>query len=167
MSKDPASDWLYGKRRKASELSDTDRQIAAELDQLLIEDLHEAYTRTGNGAHAWTAWSIAREHEIDPPEWVLEFIDQCAKSLAQADSTAAAATAVGFLHHKGGDSHGNAHSDDQRAAQDLVLAYQAEMLRFKSDRPGSAQTKTEVYKRLAKRFNTTPAAIQSKIRRLS
>ncbi len=133
-----------------------------------VQGLRSAYERTGNGAHMWRAWRCLRLAGAPLPDWLLGFIDCCADKLERASSTAEVAEAIGFLHPKGGDSHGMAHADGQLDDnQDLLRRFDGELARIGSGHPTAPKSKTDIYKTLAREgYGKTPDAVKQKILRL-
>jgi hypothetical protein len=43
-----------------------------------LRELEADFSRDGNPVHAWEALAVARRHEIDPPEWVEDFLTDVA-----------------------------------------------------------------------------------------
>ena len=78
--------------------------LKAAFAQQFINREHVPFLKTGNPAHAWAAYRIARAFGVPTPEWVLVYFDGCAAKLADATNDELTAEAIGFDQKGGGAS---------------------------------------------------------------
>lgn len=96
-----------------------------------IETLRVAFERTGAGSHAWRAWRLARAVRMNPPAWVMNYIDDAAKSIESAETAADIAQAFRLMNPKGGDELMPKNADRQRFNDESLLpAYRAAVHRM-------------------------------------
>ena len=57
------------------------RRFEQNVARLMINAYRDAFEASGNGLFAWRAYKLSRRAKVDPPTWVLEYMDAVAKSL--------------------------------------------------------------------------------------
>jgi hypothetical protein len=70
-----------------------------------LKKLKYLYMKDRNPLHLWEAYSICRKWKMEIPEWVLIYLDDCAKNLLSIDRPARASEeaykAIGFVTGSG------------------------------------------------------------------
>lgn len=112
--------------------------------------LHQ-YARTGNGAHLWRAWRIARLLPQMPPELeraLFSHIDHAALDMCRAESTSDVVAAAG-MHGDGAGARGSANKAVAGQQADIDLLARFRYLLAQPMESGKRQSGASVLRRLA------------------
>lgn len=144
---------------------DLEQKIDRTLTRQELDELRRTYERTGNGAHVWRAYRLLRESGLPLEEWILEYFDDAADRLVDADSAGQIAAAIGYRNEQGGDHLGNNRAERQYLdTVALIQVYATELERMERNAPRCCKSKNQIYKRMHKLgLGVSPGAIKKRL----
>lgn len=148
-------------------LPESDLSLFHSFAEIEARDCIAFFAESGNGAHVWRAWRIARLLPTIPPDLfadLAQYLDAVAAEMIVAGGSADMARALRMSNASGARGEGNAAADDE--ADDTYLVIRFRHLLRQDERQGRKPNKSAAYRRLANEFKTTEGAMKQRVMRL-